>query len=131
MGSMGISFDKGLGIHPQALRFRIQRSTVLASNLANVDTPEFKAMDMVFSFDQALENSTGLSLSNDNHMNLSSQSVNRMLQYRIPYQQSANGNTVELDVEQAAFARNTLDFQTSYTFLNMKFKSLDRAINGR
>ena len=54
-----------------------------------------------------------------------------MLQYRIPYQQSVNGNTVELGVEQAAFARNTLDFQTSYTFLNMKFKGLDRAINGR
>jgi flagellar basal-body rod protein FlgB len=42
-----------------------------------------------------------------------------------------DGNTVELSVEQAAFASNTLDFQTSVTFLNMKLKGLDRAINGR
>ncbi|WP_211827079.1 flagellar basal body rod protein FlgB [Kistimonas asteriae] len=128
---MGISFDKGLGVHPQALQFRIQRSTVLASNLANVDTPGFKAMDAVFAFDRALENSVGLSSSDNHHMDLPSQSVDGMTKYRIPNQQTADGNTVELGIEQAAFARNTLDFQTSFAFLNMKFKGLDRAINGR
>ena len=128
---MGISFDKGLGVHPQALQFRVQRSTVLASNLANVDTPGFKAMDAVFAFDKVLENTVSLSSSDKQHMGLPSQSSEGMSMYRIPNQQTADGNTVELGVEQAAFARNTLDFQTSFTFLNMKFKGLDRAINGR
>ncbi|GAA4649555.1 flagellar basal body rod protein FlgB [Kistimonas scapharcae] len=128
---MGISFEKGLGIHPSALQFRAQRSTVLASNLANVDTPGFKARDVVFAFDHTLENAVALSSPDTRHMGLSSQSAEGRMMYRIPYQQTTDDNTVELGIEQAAFARNTLDFQTSFTFLNMKFKGLDRAINGR
>ncbi len=128
---MGISFDKGLGIHPHALQFRAHRSTVLASNLANVDTPGFKARDVVFSFDHTLENAVALSSPDRRHMGSPSQSADGRMMYRIPYQQTMDDNTVELGIEQAAFARNTLDFQTSFTFLNMKFKGLDRAINGR
>ncbi|MCK5893247.1 MAG: flagellar basal body rod protein FlgB [Endozoicomonadaceae bacterium] len=128
---MGIDFEQVLGIHPKALQFRVQRSTVLASNLANVDTPNFKAKDTIFSFDHTLENIMSMQPTDNRHMALLGQSATGKTQYRIPNQQGTSGNTVELGVEQAAFSRNTLDFQTSVTFLNMKFKGLDRAINGR
>ncbi|MDG2933322.1 flagellar basal body rod protein FlgB, partial [Vibrio parahaemolyticus] len=52
-------------------------------------------------------------------------------QYSVPYQNSKNGNTVELGVEQAKFTQNNMDFQTSLTFLNMKFNGLAKAIEGR
>lgn len=128
---MGINFDHMLGIHPKALQFRVQRSTVLAHNLANVDTPNFKAKDTVFSFDHAMENIISMKSMDKNHLALPGQSAAGKTQYRVPNQQGTSGNTVELGVEQAAFASNTLDFQSSITFLNMKFKGLDRAINGR
>ena len=46
---MSISFDKALGIHEQALGFRAQRAEVLANNIANADTPNYKARDLDFS----------------------------------------------------------------------------------
>lgn len=46
---MSISFDKALGIHEQALSFRAQRAEVLANNIANADTPNYKARDLDFS----------------------------------------------------------------------------------
>mgnify|MGYP006238866013 FL=1 len=52
-------------------------------------------------------------------------------QYSMPYQNSKDGNTVELGVEQAKFTQNNMDFQTSLTFINMKFSGLAKAIEGR
>ena len=45
---MSISFDKALGIHEKALGFRAQRAEVLANNIANADTPNYKARDLDF-----------------------------------------------------------------------------------
>jgi flagellar basal-body rod protein FlgB len=53
------------------------------------------------------------------------------LQYRLPTQASQDGNTVELSVEQAAFSKNSMDFQVSLTFLAMNFRGLKQAIEGR
>ena len=50
---------------------------------------------------------------------------------RAPLQPSRDGNTVELGQEQAAFARNRMEYETSFTFLNMKVRGLERAINGQ
>ncbi|MDX1301100.1 flagellar basal body rod protein FlgB [Photobacterium sp.] len=120
---MAISFDNALGVHPEALNFRVQRTKVLASNLANVDTPGYLAKDLNF---QTVMKNTGLKKVN--------QSVPELMvatKYRIPYQNSKDGNTVELGVEQAKFAQNNMDFQTSLTFMKMKFSGLAKAIEGR
>ena len=120
---MAISFENALGVHPDTLNFRVQRTKVLASNLANVDTPGYLAKDLSFA--------TVVS-------QVSSQSVDKPIpkldiqsQYSVPYQNSKNGNTVELGVEQGKFTQNNMDFQTSLTFLNMKFNGLAKAIQGR
>ena len=125
---MAISFDTALGIHPQALAFKGLRAEVLAGNLANVDTPGFKARDM--KFESALKNKLKSFGKSENHIKFNLFSSSESLQYRIPYQQSSDGNSVELGVEQASFAQNSLDFQTSLTFLKKKLSSLELAIRG-
>ncbi|MGV2989729.1 flagellar basal body rod protein FlgB [Vibrio sp. E150_011] len=120
---MAISFENALGVHPNALDFRVQRTKVLASNLANVDTPGYLARDLSFKavMGQVTPNSVS---SNVPQLMVESQ-------YSMPYQNSKDGNTVELGVEQAKFAQNNMDFQTSLTFLNMKLNGLAKAIEGR
>lgn len=128
---MAINFDKALGVHPYALQVRAERAQILAGNLANVDTPGYLARDIdyqqilgevasqVASGHQATDSSTLASLDLQDPL------------YRIPFQSSADGNTAELGVEQAKFGNNSMDFQTSLTFLNMKINGLAKAIEGR
>lgn len=119
---MGIAFDKALGIHPEALKLRAERTRILASNLANESTPGYQARDIDFS--AALEQAT----SGEGDMEMG---LDTAAKYRMPNHASLDGNTVELGVEQAEFAQNTSDFQTSLTFLNMKFRGLAKAISGQ
>lgn len=132
---MAIGFDQALGVHDDALRFRSQRSSILANNLANLDTPNYKARDI--DFKSALANASGSSSSlkmaatNSAHQHGSSMSVgSNDVQYRIPTQPSIDGNTVEEHVEHAKYMENSLDFQATFTFLNSKFKGLTSAIRG-
>ncbi|AXY02650.1 MULTISPECIES: flagellar basal body rod protein FlgB [Vibrio] len=120
---MAISFENALGVHPEALNFRVQRTKVLASNLANVDTPGYLAKDLSFSTVMSQMSSTGVSKSVPKFQ------IETL--YSVPYQNSKDGNTVELGVEQAKFTQNNMDFQTSLTFLNMKFSGLAKVIEGR
>ncbi|WP_440888916.1 flagellar basal body rod protein FlgB [Vibrio sp. WZ-1] len=120
---MAITFDSALGVHPDALNFRVQRTKVLASNLANVDTPGYLAKDLSFT--------TVMSQMTTGSVNSPIPKLQVQTQYTVPYQNSKDGNTVELGVEQAKFTQNNMDFQTSLTFLNMKFNGLAKAIEGR
>ncbi|NHC09842.1 flagellar basal body protein [Stutzerimonas degradans] len=112
---MSIRFEEVTGVHERALELRMQRSEILAANLANEDTPGFQARDIDFR----------------KEMQRLQDSETPRLQYRVPTQASQDGNTVELSVEQAQFSRNSMDFQTSLTFLTMKFRGLKQAIEGR
>jgi flagellar basal-body rod protein FlgB len=115
---MSIRIDDEVGLHSRALDLRMQRSEILAANLANEDTPGFKARDIDFSSEmQRLDH------------RLSAASA--PLQYRVASQPAQDGNTVELSVEQAEFSKNAMDFQTSLTFISMKFRGLQQAIEGR
>jgi flagellar basal-body rod protein FlgB len=120
---MAISFDSALGVHPEALNFRVQRTKVLASNLANVDTPGYLAKDLSFT--------TVMKQASANGVHSTMPKLDVSTQYSVPYQNSKDGNTVELGVEQAKFTQNNMDFQTSLTFMNMKFSGLAKAIEGR
>ena len=125
---MAISFDKHLGLHQQALTFREQRAAVISGNLANVDTPGYKAVDLDFSsaLEQARES---MALGTDNANGMAP--AQPQLAERQQTQPSADGNTVELGQEQAAWAENRTAWETSFTFLNMQFKSLETAITGQ
>ncbi|HEY3698075.1 MAG TPA: flagellar basal body rod protein FlgB [Spongiibacteraceae bacterium] len=142
---MAISFKSALGIHEQALYLRSQRAEVLGNNLANVDTPNFKARDVDFSslLDQAkqqTESSTAQATqfsastplrTNSRHMSFESASGDSDLLYTEPSQPSIDGNTVEEHQEMARFAKNSMDFEASLYFLNSKFKGLQTAIAGQ
>jgi flagellar basal-body rod protein FlgB len=132
---MSISFDSALGVHETALRVRGQRAGILANNLANIDTPNFKARDIDFKQllnQQHVESSRfDLQATNDRHINASSISdEDGDLLYRTPQQPSIDGNTVEDQIEHAEYMKNTLAFQASFQFLNSRFQSLKTAIRG-
>lgn len=132
---MAISFDKALGIHGQALTLRANRASVLADNLANADTPGYKAKDIDFKAAlkgqvQINQSSTSLHTTNQRHFSIQSQNSQYDTLYRTPHQPSIDGNTVEEQVENAEFMKNSLAFQASFNFLNSKFKGLTTAIKG-
>ncbi len=132
---MAISIDKALGIHQQALEGRVKRAEVLANNLANADTPGFKARDVDFSamMEQAKNDLKGLSMdrTHEGHMDTSMGGPNAELMYRVPHQPSVDGNTVDAQHEQTQFMRNAIDYQASFQFLNGKITGLKKALSGQ
>lgn len=135
---MAISFDKALGVHEQALMLRAQRQEVLAANLANADTPGYKARDIDFKAAlQASRPSAGgelpLATTRSNHLSAGGQVTGAgqaALMFRMPLQPALDGNTVETHVEQGHFADNTLRYQASLQFLGSRFSSLKSILQG-
>ncbi|WP_115719447.1 flagellar basal body rod protein FlgB [Gallaecimonas mangrovi] len=126
---MGISVDKALGLHQEALALRVERSRILAGNLANVDTPGYLARD--YDFKTALKDEANRIDAMNSHSALPAMNLSSDLKYRVPMQPSEDGNTSELGVEQTQFASNAMDFQTSLTFLNIKLSGIRKAIEGQ
>ncbi len=110
------TMDSLLGIHANALKLREQRMAMLASNIANAATPNYKARDI--DFRSALE------------LAENGQSPEAALRYRVPVQASLDGNTVELSTEQTAFAENALAYRSSLSFLQGRISTLSRALKG-
>jgi flagellar basal-body rod protein FlgB len=134
---MAISFDSALGIHEKALGYRSQRAEVLANNLANADTPNYKARDLDFASvlaAQADKNNSGafaMATTNTGHIAMEGLSSGEAgLNYRVPTQPSIDQNTVDEQIEQSNYAENAVQFQASFTLLNAKFKGLVAAIRG-
>jgi len=130
---MPISFDSALGNHDKALLMRSRRAELLASNIANADTPGYKARDIDFKTAMAniqAKSDGGLKVTHKNHIQLASQPGGTELMYRIPNQSSLDGNTVDSQLEKSAFADNALRYQASLTFLDRKFKGLAAALKG-
>ena len=127
-------FQNIFGIHEQALLLHGQRMGVIATNLANADTPSYKARDIDFS--AVLSHTDGGSLplqtTQAAHIDLSSDAAGHAdLMYRNPYQASLDGNTVEMPVEQAAFSENNVRYQASLQFINLKIAEMQLAIMGQ
>ncbi len=114
-----ISLDDALGIHPDVLQYRMERTSVLASNIANVDTPNYQAKDVTFDY---ILNKVG---------NRESHTLSSQVMYRIPTQRTRDGNTVELQSEQTRFAQNAMEYQQSLQFLKQKISGLRTAIEGK
>ena len=105
--------DAYLGIHTRALMLESRRAELLAHNLANADTPGFKSRDI--DFKSALATAAGA----------------EELKYRVPLAPALDGNTVDAQLEQSAFAANAVRYQATLTFSNGKLRSLLTAITGR
>ncbi|NNF40919.1 MAG: flagellar basal body rod protein FlgB [Woeseiaceae bacterium] len=122
-----------LSQHEQILKFRAHRNEVLSSNIANADTPNYKARDLDFAtaLKGVQQQSIGLTRTSDLHARAwgTSQDGAKTL-YRIPSQPTLDGNTVAMDVEQAAFGENALQYRASLAFLDGTLRGLRYAIKG-
>jgi len=131
---MPFDIDSALGIHQQALSVRSHRAEILATNLANADTPNFKARDIDFKTllgkAQAGNNGLRLSVSHASHLPATDTAADDELLYRTPAQPSADGNTVDTHMEHAEFMRNALRYQASLTFINGRIRGLLTALKG-
>ena len=125
--------DNVFGIHEQAVAVRARRAEVLASNLANSETPGYKARDFDFKqiLRQEMSPSVRLASTQAGHIRTDQGvvSTSQML-YRNPQQPSLDGNTVEAEREQVEYSANAISYQASMRFLEGKIKGLKTAITG-
>ena len=125
--------DRTFGIHAQALQVRSQRMEVLAQNIANADTPNFKARDIDF---RAVLNGVAgddlkIQATRQGHYNAGeATSDGSSLLYRVPFNTAFDGNTVESSVEQANYGRAAADYQATLNFLENRVSSIRRALKG-
>ena len=114
--------DALFGIHGTALEIRSQRMAMLASNIANAATPGFKARDI--DFNKALDAATA------DQPASTDDAVESNVGYRVPVENSLNGNTVELPVEQTQFAENAVQYKTTLQFLQGRVDTVMQALKG-
>ncbi|MFP4137035.1 MAG: flagellar basal body rod protein FlgB [Halomonas sp.] len=127
--------EASLNFHQQALGLRQERQQVLSSNIANADTPGYKARDMDFASElkRAVDSGGqgGLALSRTAGRHLEGDAGgagSRDLLYRVPAQPSLDGNTVDMDVERSQFADNSVRYQSALTILNSRIQGLKKAM---
>src|SRR5262245_34067834 len=128
--------DALLQFHTEALGMRAQRQQLLASNIANADTPGYKARDIDFA--QSLKNAiasrpSSSELTRTNAAHLASPQQGRSgseVLYRTVVQPSLDDNTVDMDVELAQFAENAVHYEANLTFINHQLKMMLAAIQG-
>ena len=129
---MAISLDKAFGVSQHALLVRSDRAEVLASNIANADTPGYKAKDINFADSLANAQSKQnyrMAKTHDKHFDLSI-NIDSSEKYRNPYQpDTGDGNTVDVQVERNKFMENSMEYQTSLQFLNSRIRGLKKALS--
>jgi flagellar basal-body rod protein FlgB len=136
---MANSLDQYLGVHAAALDVRARRTELIANNLANADTPGYKARDI--DFRQAMARAAGEKTGSGVHLSTTQAghiggaasadaATSPDLKYRTPLAPALDGNTVDTQLEQSAFAENAVRYQATLTFLNNKFRGLLTAIMG-
>lgn len=128
------SFD----FHAAALKLRSERTRVLAANIANADTPHYKARDIDFRSallaavgEQSARAAVQPARTSASHLSGSGGVAGApTLLYRTPLQTALDGNTVELERERANFAENIVRYEASLRFLNGQIRTLLAAIKG-
>jgi flagellar basal-body rod protein FlgB len=127
--------DDTFRFYQHAANLRAQRQQLVASNIANADTPHFKARD--FNFQTALEGATSsravkLMTTATNHVasSLGGPADGEQLLYRTAVQGSVDGNTVDMDVERSQFADNAIHYEANLTFISDQIRIMRAAIQG-
>ena len=131
---MATKIDNALSFQQQALGLRAQRQQILAGNIANADTPHYQARD--FDFSTALKEAVAgrssgnlaLTTTAAAHLPGSVQESSARLLYRNPVQPSADGNTVDMDVERAQFSENAVQYEARVAFITAQIKLLTAAV---
>jgi flagellar basal-body rod protein FlgB len=125
--------DNLFGIHATALKLRGNRAELLAANIANADTPNYKARDIDFkkTLSMSVSGNSDMKITHAKHIDSSGNlKMGAEILYRIPNQPSLDGNTVDLQTERSAFMENSMMYQASLRFLNGKISGLMTAIRG-
>lgn len=123
--------DRYFGVHASALELRQQRMTLIASNIANAATPNYKARDIDFGAALSRAAPGGpLATTAPGHIAAPATPGAGALAYRVPLNPSADGNTVELVTEQAAFGENAVKYQSTLAFLNGRIGQILSALKG-
>lgn len=135
---MPLDIDSYLGVHARALQLESRRTELLASNLANADTPNYKSRDIDFKSALAAAGGTvarplPLQTTSGAHQAGAgtAAAAESSLQYRVPLAPALDGNTVDAQLEQAAFAENAVRYQATLTILNSRLRGLMTAITGQ
>lgn len=134
--------DAALSFHQTALRVRGQRQELIAANIANADTPNYKARDI--DFKSAMQAAAaGISRDAFNTAKTSAQHLDGMPSkgvsigapgeplFRPIIQGSVDGNTVDMDVERNQFVDNGIRYEASLTMINGQLKKMLAAIQGQ
>ena len=127
-----LNLNSYFGLDTKALAASEERASVIANNLANANTPNYKAQDIDFS-EYLNASMTGsaqqLKVTSPNHIGANS-NFSTILKYRPVDQVSLDGNTVNKDIETTEFAKNSLNYQASLNFLNNKIRYMTMALRG-
>lgn len=131
---MPMNFDNILGPNEKALNLQAYRARIIGANLANSDTPGYKARDIDFksALSQAEMGSQiePLTVTNKMHIQPEADTFGTELLYRQPLQPSLDGNTVETQVEMAEFTENAMHYLASLRIINGRFNKMLSAIRG-
>jgi len=124
--------NDALGIHEQALQVRGRRMEVLAQNIANADTPSFKARDIDFRsvLAEVGSLSTSMTATRTAHYSNGEAPGSDGMRYRVPFNTSMDGNTVEISVEQAQYGKAAADYQATLNFLESRVSGIRKALRG-
>ena len=140
------AIDQLFSLHGQSMQLRSRRAELLAANLANADTPNYKAQDI--NFEKIMRQTHGQKHGNGAQSATPISSINMVttqarhihpgmlgsnsfdVQYRIPQQSSLDGNTVNTDIEKSEFTENAMRYQISITFLSKKISGIIRTLKG-
>ncbi|MDH5181238.1 MAG: flagellar basal body rod protein FlgB [Gammaproteobacteria bacterium] len=133
---MRFSFEKVFGVHEPALHTQSRRAQLLAANIANADTPKYKARDIDFNaaLEMAMQHPKGhqpLQATNLRHIQPPGYHYGYEVLYRHPQQAAIDGNTVETETEMSEFTENSVRYMASLRFLGGKLQSLQAAIKGQ
>lgn len=124
--------DNALNTHSSGVLLRAKRAEILAANLANTDTPGFKAKDMDFKqlFDQTKAGVLAAPASTHRRHFPVTDTTSMAIKNRVTGKESANGNTVEKEVEQAAYSENSIRYLASLRFLTGRIQGIMLALRG-
>jgi len=129
---MPLDIDKMLAGHAHALSLGSRRMQLLAANVANADTPNYKARDIDFTeaMRSAGDQEVRMRVTDAKHIPGNVPAGAAEAKYRIPDQPSMDGNTVDAQRESAAIAETAVRYQATLTFLNQRIRGLRQAITG-
>lgn len=124
--------SKALGVHEKALRVRNDRMEVLARNIANADTPHFKSRELDFKSVMAeVQPGETMAATHTKHFAVDDPAADDDgMRFRVPFNASVDGNTVEISVEQAKYGKAAADYQATLSFLESRVGSIRKALRG-